>query len=41
MQNSKCPICRRQAEKFLNIKIEGVNEALEDGEQADNSSFNR
>ena len=26
MQNSKCPICRRPAEKFMNIKIEGVQD---------------
>jgi len=24
MQNSRCPICRRQADKFINIQIEDV-----------------
>lgn len=41
MQNSRCPICRRQAEKFLNIKIEGVQEPVEESEAFEHPSLNR
>jgi hypothetical protein len=34
MQNSRCPICRRQAEKFINIKVEGIQTLVDDEEMA-------
>lgn len=40
MQNSRCPIWRRQAEKFVNIKIESNHEIPEEPEMSQDLSIN-
>ena len=40
MQNSRCPIWRRQAEKFVNIKIESNHEVQEEPEFSQDLSIN-